>query len=78
MTPEELGIMGGTALLSFFGGLFKGKRTQNGHESSQTGNGHFREAWARSVDKRLDEVNAQLRDMNQNITDLRIDLGAKR
>jgi hypothetical protein len=77
MTPEELGIMGGTALMSFFGGLLKGKRG-NGHETSQTGNGHFREAWARSVDKRLDEVAGQLKDMNQNITDLRIDLGAKR
>ena len=77
MTPEEMGIMAGTTLAGFLGGLFKGKRT-NGHDTSQTGNGHFREAWARSVDKRLDDVNAQLRDMNQNLTDLRIDLGAKR
>lgn len=78
MTPEEMGIMAGTTLVSFIGGLLRGKKS-NGHgETSQTGNGHFREAWARSVDRRLDDVNTQLRDMNQNITDLRIDLGAKR
>lgn len=70
-------MMAGATLVSFLGGVFKGKKA-NGHDTSQTGNGHFREAWARSVDKRLDDVNTQLRDMNQNLTDLRIDLGAKR
>jgi len=64
--------MAGASVATFLGGLFKGKRT------SETGNGHFRESWARSVDKRLDEVTRQLEDMNRNITDLRIDLGAKR
>jgi len=78
MTPEEMGLMAGGALVSFLGGLVKGKRTQNGNDGTQGGNGHFKESWAKSVDRRLDDVNDKLDDMNQNITDLRIDLGAKR
>jgi hypothetical protein len=77
VSPEDLGIVAGSTLMSFVAGLIKGKRG-NGHDTSETGNGHFREAWARSVDKRLDDVNNLLQDMNKNLTDLRIDLGAKR
>jgi len=77
MTPEEMGMMGGAALVSFFGGMFKGKRS-NGNGDSQTGNGHFREAWAKTVDKRLDVVGEKLDAIGEDLTNLRIDLGAKR
>lgn len=78
MTPGDFGIVAGSTLASFIAGLVKGKRTHNGNESTQNGNGHFNTAWAKTVDKRLDVLGVKMDAIGEDLTNLRIDLGAKR
>jgi hypothetical protein len=77
MSPQEIGLAIGGMLASFAGG-YKAKRSKNGYDHTQNGNGHFKEAWAKTVDQRLDVLGSKMDALQDNITDLRIDLGAKR